>query len=378
MSSSFLLTLPNTIGTEYAFTSFGESHGRCVGVVVDGCPAGLALSEQDVQTMLDLRKPGQSIVATQRKEEDKVEILSGVFKGRTTGAPICLLVWNSDQRSSDYDRFVNVPRPGHADYPAFVKYSGTNDYRGGGRFSGRITAGFVMAGAIAIKLLSEALSVRILAYTSELGGIRAKPLDVDQIAAKRYSNDVRCPDEEAAERMREQIVKARGEGDSLGGIVECNVLGLPIGVGEPVFSSIESEISKAIFSIPAAKGIEFGSGFAGTRLKGTENNDRYVEIKNGRLVTSSNNAGGVLGGMSNGMPLVFRVAFKPASSIATPQETMDLSTKEKTSLQVPGRHDPTVVPRAVPVVECMTACVLADLALRGGFIPRVLGRKELP
>ncbi len=328
--------------------------------------------------MLDLRKPGQSIVTTQRKEEDKVEILSGVFKGRTTGAPICLLVWNSDQRSSDYDRFVNIPRPGHADYPAFVKYSGANDYRGGGRFSGRITAGFVMAGAIAIKLLSEALSVRILAYTSELGGIRVKPLSVDEVAAKRYSNDVRCPDEEAAERMREQIIKARGEGDSLGGIVECNVLGLPIGVGEPVFSSIESEISKAIFSIPAAKGIEFGSGFAGSRLRGTENNDRYVEIKNGRLITSSNNAGGVLGGMSNGMPLVFRVAFKPASSVAKPQETMDLSTKKKTSLQVPGRHDPTVVPRAVPVVECMTACVLADLALRGGFIPRVLGRKELP
>ena len=336
-------------------------------MVIDGCPAGLALVEQDIQKLLDLRKPGQSIVTTQRKEEDKVEILSGVFRGKTTGAPICLIIWNSDQRSSDYDKFVNVPRPGHADYPAFVKYSGMNDYRGGGRFSGRITAGFVMAGAVAMKLLSEVLSIRIIAHTSELGGIKARPLGIEENAANRYSNEVRCPDKDAAEKMREQVIKARGEGDSLGGIVECNVLGLPIGLGEPVFSSIESEISKSIFSIPAVKGIEFGSGFAGTRSRGTENNDRYVEMKNGRLVTGTNNAGGALGGMATGMPLVFRVAFKPASSIAAPQETMDLSSKEKTSLQVPGRHDPTVVPRAVPVVECMAACVIADLRVERRF-----------
>jgi len=368
------LTHPNTIGSSYAFTCFGESHGRCIGVVIDGCPAGLDLSEPDVQKMLDLRKPGQSIVTTMRTEQDKVEILSGVFRGKTTGAPLCLLIWNADTRSSDYDKFVSVPRPGHADYPALVKYGAFNDYRGGGRFSGRITAGFVMAGAIAQKLLERTLSVRIYAYTKELGGIRMRDdLVPEEIIAKRYSNEVRCPDQELAERMRDLVIKARGAGDSLGGIVECTATGLPIGVGEPVFSSLESELSKAIFSIPAVKGIEFGSGFAGSRSKGTENNDLYEELRDGKLLTRTNNAGGILGGMSTGMPLVFRVAFKPASSIAAPQETIDLSTKEKTRLQVPGRHDPTVVPRAVPVVECMTACVLADLAIKGGFIKRVLG-----
>ncbi|MHB8565782.1 MAG: chorismate synthase [Nitrososphaerales archaeon] len=367
------MTLPNTIGSSYAFTCFGESHGRCIGVVIDGCPAGLQLAETDIQKLLDLRKPGQSIVTTQRAEQDRVEILSGVFKGNTTGAPICLLVWNSDTRSSDYDKFVNIPRPGHADYPALIKYGAMNDYRGGGRFSGRITAGFVMAGAVAQKLIEKVLSVKVFAFTRELGGIRADgEMTHEGIIAGRYSNEVRCPDQAMAERMRSLIIKARGEGDSLGGVVECRVIGLPIGVGEPVFSSLESELSRSIFSIPAVKGIEFGSGFAGTGSKGSENNDAYVEMKDGRLITRTNNSGGVLGGMTTGMPLVFRVAFKPASSIASPQETMDLSTREKTKLQVPGRHDPTVVPRAVPVVECMTACVLTDLAIKGGFIPPVL------
>lgn len=370
------LSLPNTIGSSFAFTSFGESHGRCVGVVIDGCPAGLELAEADVQKLLDLRKPGQSIVTTQRGEQDKVEILSGVFRGKTTGAPICLLVWNSDTRSSDYDKFVAIPRPGHADYPALVKYGGMNDYRGGGRFSGRITAGFVMAGAVAQKLLESTMAIKIVAFTKELGGIRLdENTSYEDIVAKRYSNEVRCPDRDAAEKMRELVIKTRGSGDSLGGIVECIATGLPIGIGEPVFSSIESELSRSIFSIPAVKGIEFGSGFAGTRTRGSENNDAYVEIKDGKLVTKSNNSGGILGGISTGMPLVLRVGFKPASSIATPQETFDLSSGEKTKLQVPGRHDPTVVPRAVPVVECMTACVLADLAIRAGFIKPILGRK---
>lgn len=369
------MSLPNTIGSSFAFTSFGESHGRCVGVVIDGCPAGLELVEADVQKLLDLRKPGQSIVTTQRGEQDKVDILSGVFRGKTTGAPICLLIWNSDTRSSDYDKFVTIPRPGHADYPALVKYGGMNDYRGGGRFSGRITAGFVMAGAVAQKLLETTLAIKIIAYTKELGGIKLdEKTSYEDIVAKRYSNEVRCPDQDAAEKMRELVIKTRGSGDSLGGIVECIATGLPIGVGEPVFSSVESELSRSIFSIPAVKGIEFGSGFAGTRTRGSENNDAYVEMKDGKLVTRSNNSGGVLGGISTGMPLVFRVAFKPASSIAAPQETFDLASGEKTKLQVPGRHDPTVVPRAVPVVECMTACVLADLAISASLIKPVLGR----
>lgn len=373
------MDLPNTLGNHFAFTSFGESHGRCVGVVVDGCPAGLAITEPDVQQLLDLRKPGQSIVTTQRSEEDRVELLSGVFNGMTTGAPVCMLVWNRDQRSSDYERFRSTPRPGHADYPAFVKYAGLNDFRGGGRFSGRITAGFVMAGAVALKLLRETLGVEVLAYTKELGGIVADlgKMSVKEIVAKRYSNEVRCPDEIAAGKMKEMIVKERGKGDSLGGVVECIALHVPTGVGEPIFSSIEGEIARSVFSIPAVKGLEFGSGFAGSRLKGSENNDLYTKSPEDRVITKTNNSGGVLGGISNGMPIVFRVAFKPASSIASAQQTLDLSTMEERELIVPGRHDPTVVPRAVPVVECMAACVLADLAIAAGFIPRVLKRKTV-
>ena len=368
------MTLSNTIGSNFAFTCFGESHGRCVGVVIDGCPAGLEISEAEVQKWLDLRKPGQSIVTTQRAEQDRVEILSGVFKGKTSGAPICMLIWNSDQRSSDYDKFVHIPRPGHADYPAMVKYAGLNDYRGGGRFSGRITSCFVMAGAVALKLLEESLGIRLIAYTLELGGIRAdmSKLNEEEIVSNRYSNEVRCPDKTTAEMMKQLVIKERGRGDSLGGIVECNVLNVPVGLGEPVFSSVESELSKAIFSIPAAKAIEFGSGFAGSRMKGTENNDVYIKTSVGKVVTKTNNSGGVLGGLANGMPIVFRVGFKPASSIASPQETLDLTTMEEANLVVPGRHDPTVVPRAVPVVECMAACVIADLAIGGGFIPRVI------
>lgn len=368
------MSLPNTIGTDFAFTSFGESHGRCIGVVIDGCPAGLQIEEQDIQKILDLRKPGQSIVTTQRSEQDKVEILSGVFKNRTTGAPICLIIWNSDQRSSDYDRFLDTPRPGHADYPAFVKYSRNNDYRGGGRFSGRITAGFVMAGSIALKLLRDRLGMTLIAYTDELGGIKANVsnLSIEQLERFRYSNEVRCPDQDSAEKMKNLVVRERGSGDSLGGIVKCIVLSPPVGLGEPVFSSLESEISKAIFSIPAVKGIEFGSGFGGSSRKGSENNDLYVKSEEGRVITKTNNSGGILGGLSTGMPIVFRVAFKPASSIAALQKTLNVSTMEENDLVVPGRHDPTVVPRAVPVVECMTAFIIADLAIKGGFIPRVL------
>lgn len=372
------MSLPNTIGTSFAFTSFGESHGRCVGIVLDGCPAGLEISEPEIQRMLDLRKPGQSIVTTQRSELDKVEVLSGIFNERTTGAPVCLIIWNSDQRSSDYERFLQIPRPGHADYPAFIKYARFNDYRGGGRFSGRITAGFVMAGAIALKLLKDTLGMKVVAYTDELGGIKADitGLTPDQIENLRYSNEVRCPDELAAEKMKTAVVKERGSGDSLGGVVKCTIFNPPVGIGEPVFSSIESEISKAIFSIPAVKGIEFGSGFAGSRWRGSENNDLYLKTEEGKVVTNTNNSGGVLGGLSTGMPIQFRVAFKPASSIAIPQRTLNISSMEESELVVPGRHDPTVVPRAVPVVECMAACVIADLAIKGGFIPRVLKRVQ--
>ncbi len=368
------MSLPNTLGSNFAFTCFGESHGKCVGVVIDGCPAGLEISENEIQQLLDLRKPGQSIVTTQRSEQDKVEILSGVFKNKTTGAPICLIIWNSDQRSSDYDRFIDTPRPGHADYPALVKYSKNNDYRGGGRFSGRITAGFVMAGSVALKLLFHNLGIKIVAYTDELGGIKSdvSGLTIEQVEKLRYSNEVRCPDLDSAEKMKAAIVRERGSGDSLGGVVKCSIYNVPVGIGEPIFSSIESELSKAIFSIPAVKGIEFGSGFAGSTRKGSENNDVYSKSEQGGVVTRSNNSGGILGGLSTGMPITFRVAFKPASSIASLQRTLNVTTMQENDLIVPGRHDPTVVPRAVPVVDSMAACVIADLALKGGFIPRVL------
>jgi chorismate synthase len=367
--------LGNVLGERFMMITFGESHGRCVGVIVDGCPAGLPLQESDIQSKLDLRKPGQSIVTTQRREEDKVEILSGVFNGYTTGAPICMLIWNKDVDSKPYDMIKSKPRPGHADYPAYVKYKGFNDYRGGGRFSGRLTAAFVMAGALAEKLLRYTLGIEIFAYTKEIGGISMSKdaLDyIDEIKSNRYSNEVRCPDSSTAMLMRDAIVKARQEGDSLGGIVECIAINVPIGLGEPIFGALESDMSRALFSIPAVKGVEFGSGFRAARLKGSENNDPYA-IKDGKVVTLTNNAGGILGGLSNGMPLLLRVVFKPASSIAKTQRTVDIESMNDSEIVVPGRHDPCVVPRAVPVVEAMVAVVLADHAIRAGIIPPVLG-----
>lgn len=362
----------NTIGERFVAMSFGESHGRCVGIVVDGCPAGLPLSEGDIQVQLDRRKPGQSAVTTQRKEEDRVEILSGIFNGFTTGAPICMLIWNKDADSRSYEAIRNIPRPGHADYPAIVKYGGFADYRGSGRFSGRLTATLVMAGSVAQKLLKQTLGIETVAYTSEIGGIKAKNITAENIAT-RYDNDVRCPDPDAAEKMRDAILKARKDGDSLGGIVECTSTGLPVGLGEPVFASLEADISRALFAIPAVKAVEFGSGFEGAKRRGSENNDTYY-VKDGIIVTRTNNAGGILGGLSNGMPLVVRVAFKPAASIAKTQETLDISKNEQARLTVPGRHDPCVVPRAPPIVECVVSMVLADHAIRAGLVPPVLKR----
>ncbi|MCS7129337.1 MAG: chorismate synthase [Candidatus Caldarchaeum sp.] len=356
----------NIIGERFVVVSFGESHGKCVGVLIDGCPPGIEVSEEDVQVELDRRRPGQSIVTTTRAEEDRVQILSGVFEGYTTGAPILMLVWNKDVDSRPYEKILKTPRPGHADYPAMVRYRGFNDYRGGGRFSGRITAGFVMAGAVAKKLLGK-IGVEILAYSHEIAGIKCPQLGVEQIRDGRYSNEVRCPDPETAEKMKKAILEARRSGDSVGGVVECIALNLPVGVGEPVFSSIDSDLSRALFSIPAVKAVEFGSGFESSRLRGSENNDPFV-IQGGRVRTATNNSGGVLGGLSTGMPLVVRVGFKPASSIAKEQKTIDLSTMTETSIVVPGRHDPCVVPRAVPVVEAVVAFVLADHVLRAGLI----------
>jgi len=361
----------SSIGQRLVLTSFGESHGKCVGAVLDGCPAGLELDEKDIQSMLNYRRPGQSVITTQRKEGDKVEIISGVFRGHTTGAPITMIIWNKDQDSRAYETLRTKMRPGHSDYPALVKYKKFNDYRGGGRFSGRLTATFVMGGAIARKLLQVTLGVKTNAYTSQIGKIKMKNQASAKMMKSIYSNEVRCPDEKIAKKMRQVILAARKKGDSVGGIIESVTTDLPIGLGEPIFGSLESDLGKALYSIPSVKGIEFGSGFQGSEMYGSQNNDPYV-MKNGQIVTKSNNSGGILGGLSNGMPIVLRVAFKPASSISKKQNTVDIKSKKATILSVTGRHDPCVVPRAPPVVDSLVSLVLADHALQGGFIKPVL------
>ena len=361
----------NSIGRRLVLTSFGESHGRCVGAVLDGCPAGLDLTEKDIQKMLDLRKPGQSLVSTQRKEDDVVEIISGTFRGSTTGAPITMVIWNKDQKSTDYEKLRAEMRPGHSDFPAYVKYKKFNDHRGGGRFSGRLTATHVMGGSIARKLLKEQLGVETNSYTEQIGKIKVVK-EVDKKLFKSiYSNVVRCPSKITATKMEKSILNARKKGDSLGGIIKSVTMNVPPGLGEPIFGSLESDISKAIFSIPAVKGVEFGSGFAGSERFGSENNDPFI-IKNGKISTKTNNSGGILGGISNGMPIVFRVAFKPASSIAKYQDTVNVKTKKNIKLQVGGRHDPCGVPRAPPGVDSLVSLILADHALLSALIKPVL------
>jgi len=360
----------NSLGKLFTITSFGESHGRCVGVIVDGCPAGLPLADEDIQKEVDLRRPGASIASTSRAEEDRVEILSGVYNGHTTGAPICMLVWNQDVDSNQYLKNRFLPRPGHADFTAFTKYDSFNDFRGGGRFSGRITVGFVMAGAIAKKLLTLK-NIEVLAHTVEIGGIKAQPRETDEIRRNIEGNALRCADPAAAEKMLEAIEKARAEGDSLGGIIEAVALNVPAGLGEPVFDTIEGELAKALFAIPAVKGVEFGSGFSVATKRGSENNDPLA-IKNGKIVTLTNNAGGILGGISNGMPLVVRVAVKPTPSISKDQDTVDMQKMEPATLSIEGRHDACIVPRAVPVVAAMMATTLCDFAIRAGIIPEVI------
>ena len=360
----------NSFGKLFRITSFGESHGSCVGAVIDGCPAGLSITEEDVQREVNKRKVGVSAAATGRAEEDKVEILSGIFNGVTTGAPICLLIWNKDVDSSEYEKTRFLPRPGHADYTAFVKYGGFNDFRGGGRFSGRVTATLVMAGAIAKKLLNQ-LGIEVLAHTIEIGGVKAQAKEIGEVRKNMEVNPLKCGDSKAAEEMTRVIEKIKEEGDSVGGIIESMALNMPVGLGEPVFDTLEGDLAKALFAIPAVKGVEFGSGFSAVREKGSENNDPFT-IKDGKIVTVTNNAGGMLGGISTGMPIVVRVVIKPTSSIARKQETVDLKKMQSTSLEVKGRHDVCIVPRAVPVVESMMAVTLCDFAMRAGLISEVL------
>lgn len=362
----------NVFGSNFVIIPFGESHGKCIGVVIDGCPAGLKLDVDSIQKELNRRRPGQSKISTPRTEEDRLEILSGIFNGYTTGAPIAMIVENKDIESSKYDKIKNTPRPGHADFTAWYKYGGFQDYRGGGRFSGRTTISYVLAGAIAKQLLKNVLQIEILAHTIALGGIKVeRAVSVAEIKKNVESSPVRCADLKITEKMVKRIEEIQREGDSVGGIIEAICINIPIGLGEPLFRNLESELSKLLFAIPAVKGVEFGSGFKAADLLGSQNNDPFI-IESNKIKTESNNAGGILGGISNGMPIICRIAIKPTASIAKLQKTVNLQSTTPAEITVEGRHDPVIVPRAVPVVEAACAIVLVDLAIQRGLIPLVI------
>jgi chorismate synthase len=352
----------NTFGQLFRVTTFGESHGGGIGVVIDGCPPKIEISEADIQGELDRRRPGQSKITTQRKEDDRCEILSGVFEGKTLGTPIAMLVRNQDARPEAYAEMKETFRPSHADFTYEAKY-GIRNWQGGGRASARETIGRVAAGAIARKVLRIFYAeIDIVGYVRQVHEVLAK---VDKSKVKTedvYANIVHCPDATAAKLMIDLIERVRGEGDSLGGVIECVVRGVPPGLGEPVFDKLEADLAKAMLSLPATKGFEIGSGFSATRMRGSEHNDPF-EMRGDRVRTSSNNSGGVQGGISNGEEIYFRVAFKPTATIAREQQTVRAS-GEETKLAARGRHDPCVLPRAVPMVEAMAALVLCDQALR--------------
>ncbi|MEY8849074.1 chorismate synthase [Psychroserpens sp. XS_ASV72] len=344
----------NTFGTIFKLTTFGESHGKAIGGIIDGCPAGLKLDLEAIQNELDRRRPGQSEIVTQRKEPDTVQFLSGVFEGQTTGTPIGFIIENTNQKSKDYSHIKEVYRPSHADYTYQKKY-GVRDYRGGGRSSARETACRVVAGAIAKQLLS---AIKINAYTSSVGNIFLEKPYQELDFSKTESNAVRCPDETTAEQMITKIKAIRKEGDTIGGTITCVLQNVPIGLGEPVFDKLHAELGKAMLSINAVKGFEYGSGFCGAKMKGSEHNDLFNEDGS----TKTNLSGGVQGGISNGMDIYFRVAFKPVATILQKQEALD-SSGQIVEMQGKGRHDPCVVPRAIPIVEAMAALVLADFYL---------------
>ncbi len=348
----------SSFGNLFRITTWGESHGKGIGVVVDGCPAGLPLSEADIQSYLDRRKPGQSRFTTQRKEADSVEILSGIFEGKTTGTPIAMTVLNTDQRSHDYSEIASCYRPGHADYPFDQKY-GFRDYRGGGRSSARETIGRVAGGAIAAKILNE-LGITLLSYVCAVGPVSIDRARFDADAIGR--NALNMPDEKAAAEAEAYLNECLAANNSSGGVVECVVNGLPAGLGDPVFEKLDANLAKAIFSIGAVKGFEIGDGFAAARATGLTNNDAFGRSADGSIEKKTNHSGGTLGGMSDGAPLVLRAAFKPTPSISAAQQTVS-RTGEEIEIRIKGRHDPVIVPRAVVVVEAMTAITVLDALL---------------
>lgn len=360
----------STIGTNFKITTWGESHGTGIGVVIDGCPAGLSLCEEDIQTYLNRRKPGQSAFSTPRKEDDAVHILSGVFEGRTTGTPISLIVVNENQHSKDYSEIASYYRPGHADFTFDAKY-GFRDYRGGGRSSGRETIGRVAAGAVAAKILKE-LGIEILTYSKSIG-----PVTIDETrfdAAEITKNPLYMPDADAAAKAASYLEECKAMQNSAGGIIECVITGVPAGIGDPVFEKIDANLAKAIFSIGAVKGFEIGDGFAAAAATGLTNNDAFVTDENGSVTKETNHAGGILGGMSDGSPIIFRAAIKPTPSVASTQNTVNKN-GEEIEINIKGRHDPIIVPRAVVVVESMAAITILD-AMLSNMNARIDGIKD--
>lgn len=352
----------NAFGQLFRITTFGESHGGGVGVVIDGCPPGLEISEEEIQKELDRRRPGQSAITSTRNEQDKIHILSGVFDGKTTGTPILLLAYNKDAKPEDYLNLKDLYRPGHADYTYQKKY-GIRDWRGGGRASARETLARVAAGAIAKKYLKEKLGIEILSYVEQVGDIKTN-IDFNSVTINMVeSNVVRCPDISTAEKMIELIKKVKDEGDSIGGIVRGIIKNVPVGLGEPVFDKLPADLAKAMMSINAVKGFEIGSGFEGVKLRGSQHNDEFYINKLGNVRTKTNNAGGTLGGISNGETIYFRVAVKPVSTIRKQQITVNKN-NEEVMLKATGRHDPCVLPRVVPIVDAMAALVILDHYLR--------------
>jgi chorismate synthase len=354
--------MASCFGEVFRISTWGESHGGGVGVVIDGCPPRLDLCAEDIQAELDRRRPGQSDIVTPRKEADTCRILSGVFRGRTLGSPICVMVENTDARPEAYTEMETAFRPSHADFTTQAKY-GIRNWEGGGRASARETIGRVAAGAVARKVLhAMGLPIEVMAFVEKIHGIQAE-IPWESLSRESIeSNAVRCPDPECAKRMIAFIREARAQGDSVGGVVGCVVRGLPAGLGEPVFDKLDADLAKAMMSLPATKGIEFGSGFAGTAMRGSEHNDPFV-MADGRVATKSNRSGGIQGGISNGQPVTFRTAFKPTATIAKAQQTVT-TVGEPAELAARGRHDPCVLPRAVPIVEAMVWLVLCDHVLR--------------
>lgn len=355
--------MSSTYGEKIKISVFGESHGNGIGVVIDGLPAGVKIDMDSVLVQMSRRAPGKDKTATPRKESDLPKVLSGMLGDMLTGAPLCAVIENTNTRSGDYGNLLSCPRPGHSDYTAFVKYNGANDIRGGGHFSGRITAPIVFAGSICRQILAQK-GIKIAAHINSIGNVADEPFNpvsIDDALIDRLNvSSFALVDNSVEEKMRNEVEDARMSLDSIGGTIECAVTGIEAGIGEPMFDGVEGVIAKAVFGVPAIKGIEFGKGFELSKMRGSQSNDsfRYVD---GKVVTETNNCGGILGGITNGMPIIFRAAVKPTPSIAQKQKSVDLQKKENTELEVHGRHDPCIVPRAVPVIEAVTAIAIANL-----------------